>query len=163
LSLRTLKRWTRDGEVTEDRRPSAARPTPPNALSEAERGEVLAVCNSPDYASLPPSQIVPRLADQGIYIASESTFYRVLRDADAQHRRGRAKAPRARRRRRATPPRAPTRSGLPAAAPRHPWAPARRPSTSIWTRLWRQCSARGDCGKQERVARPISSQQRPAS
>jgi transposase InsO family protein len=53
------------------------------------------VCNHPDYASLPPSQIVPRLADQGIYLASESTLYRVLRDADAQHHRGRAKAPRA--------------------------------------------------------------------
>lgn len=95
LSLRTVQRWTRDGGVTEDRRPSAERPTPPNALSAAERAEVLAVCNSPEHASLPPSQIVPRLADRGIYLASESTFYRVLRDDDAQHRRGRAKAPRA--------------------------------------------------------------------
>jgi len=95
LSLRTVQRWTRAGEVTEDRRPSAERPTPPNALSEAERAEVLAVCNSPEHASLPPSQIVPRLADAGIYLASESTFYRVLREADAQHHRGRAKAPRA--------------------------------------------------------------------
>jgi transposase InsO family protein len=95
LSLRTLQRWSRDGELSEDRRPSAARPTPPNALSEAERGDVLAVCNSPDYASLPPSQIVPRLADEGLYLASESTVYRILHDADAQHHRGRAKAPRA--------------------------------------------------------------------
>jgi putative transposase len=95
LSLRTVQRWTRAGDVGEDRRPSAQRPTPPNALSEAERGEVLAVCNSPEHASLPPSQIVPRLADAGIYLASESTLYRVLRDADAQHHRGRAKAPRA--------------------------------------------------------------------
>jgi putative transposase len=95
LSLRTVQRWTRDGGVGEDRRPHAERSTPPNALGEAERGEVLAVCNSPEHASLPPSQIVPRLADQGIYLASESTFYRVLRDHDAQHHRGRAKAPRA--------------------------------------------------------------------
>jgi putative transposase len=95
LSLRTVQRWTRDGGVSEDRRPHAERPTPPNALSEAERAEVLAVCNSPEHASLPPSQIVPRLADAGIYIASESTVYRVLRDHDAQHHRGRAKAPRA--------------------------------------------------------------------
>ncbi len=43
LSVRTVQRWTRDGGVLEDRRPSAERPTPPNALSEAERGEVLAV------------------------------------------------------------------------------------------------------------------------
>ena len=95
LSVRTVQRWTRDGEVTEDRRPSAERPTPPNALSEAERADVRALCNSPEHASLPPSQIVPRLADAGIYIASESTFYRVLRADDAQHHRGRAKAPRA--------------------------------------------------------------------
>ena len=95
LSVRTVQRWRRDGALTEDRRPSAARPTPPNALSAAERAEVLALCNRPEHASLPPSQIVPRLADQGLYLASESTFYRVLRDADAQHHRGRAKAPRA--------------------------------------------------------------------
>jgi len=95
LSVRTVQRWRRDGGVSEDRRPSAERPTPANALSDAERGEVLAICNSPAHASLPPSQIVPRLADQGVYVASESTFYRVLRAADAQHHRGRAKAPRA--------------------------------------------------------------------
>jgi transposase InsO family protein len=95
LSVRTVQRWTREGGVGEDRRPSAVRPKPPNALSDAERGEVLAVCNSPAYASLPPSQIVPRLADEGLYLASESTFYRVLREHDAQHHRGRAKAPRA--------------------------------------------------------------------
>ena len=36
---------------------------------------------------------MPRLADDGVYIASESSFYRVLRDAQKQHHRGRAKAP----------------------------------------------------------------------
>jgi putative transposase len=94
LSVRTVQRWSGEGEVIEDRRPSAERPTPPNALSDAERAKVREICNSPEHASLPPSQIVPRLADQGIYIASESTFYRVLRADDAQHHRGRAKAPR---------------------------------------------------------------------
>mgnify|MGYP000119678621 CR=1 FL=1 len=82
LSVRTVQRWRCDGDVGEDRRPNAERPVPTNALSEAERGAVLAVCNSPEHASLPPSQIVPRLADQGTYLASESTFYRILRDAD---------------------------------------------------------------------------------
>jgi transposase InsO family protein len=106
LSVRTVQRWTSNGGVGEDRRPSAERPTPPNALSEAERGKVLAACNGPAHASLPPSQIVPRLADQGVYLASESTFYRVLRAADAQHHRGRAKAPRA-----ATPPPSHTATG----------------------------------------------------
>jgi putative transposase len=54
---------------------------------------VLSVCNSIEYAQLPPSQIVPRLADQGVYIASESTFYRILKAHGQGHRRGRAQAP----------------------------------------------------------------------
>ena len=49
--------------------------------------------NQPEFKSLPPSQIVPRLADKGIYLASESTFYRVLKENDMQHHRGKAKRP----------------------------------------------------------------------
>ena len=93
LSLRTLQRWTREDRVQADARPSAERPRPANALSQAERDAILALCNRPEYASLPPSQIVPRLADQGRYVASESTLYRVLRAADQQHRRGRSQPP----------------------------------------------------------------------
>ena len=52
------------------------------------------ICNESTYQSLPPSQIVPRLADEGKYIASESSFYRVLREAEQVNRRGRAQAPR---------------------------------------------------------------------
>jgi transposase InsO family protein len=43
---------------------------------------------------MPPSQIVPILADRGCYIASESSFYRVLREANQLAHRGKAKAPR---------------------------------------------------------------------
>ena len=46
-----------------------------------------------ETAALPPGQIVPRLADKGGYLVSESTFYRVLRAHDLQHHRGRAKVP----------------------------------------------------------------------
>jgi putative transposase len=53
----------------------------------------MAVVNQPKYQSQPPSQIVPDLADQGIYLASESTFYRILRDRERQHHRGRAQQP----------------------------------------------------------------------
>ena len=43
------------------RRPSADRPAPTlNRLSEAERDEIVATCNTPEFASLPPSQIVPQ-------------------------------------------------------------------------------------------------------
>jgi len=93
LSVRTYQRWTRGNTVRADRRPDAERPAPANKLTRAERDEMLAVANSPTYRSLPPSQIVPALADEGCYIASESSFYRVLRAAGQQHHRGRSQAP----------------------------------------------------------------------
>jgi transposase len=93
ISARTLQRWTQGEGVTCDRRPDAQRPVPANKLSEAEREAVLKVANSPTFCSLPPSQMVPSLADQGCYLASESTVYRILREADQQHHRGRSEAP----------------------------------------------------------------------
>jgi putative transposase len=92
LTARTLQRWTGpEGGVRDDRRPFAERSEPAGKLSDAERDRIVATCNAPEFASLPPSQIVPRLADQGIWIASESSFYRVLRDRGQNHRRGRAR------------------------------------------------------------------------
>jgi putative transposase len=87
LSSRTLQRWQAGENLGEDRRP-LRQYTPPHALTESERAEVLAVANSAEFADCPPSQIVPRLADQGIYLASESTFYRILKAAQQlKHRR----------------------------------------------------------------------------
>ena len=100
LSERTYRRWRNgdeDGGVRADARPEAVRPAPPQRLSEAERAEVLKACHAPEFASRPPGQIVPALADRGQYLASESSMYRILRDADEQHHRGRAAPPRARR------------------------------------------------------------------
>lgn len=94
LSLRTLQRWTGPEIVQADGRTTIARPAPCNALSEVERQAIVTLCNSADYAHLPPSQIVPRLADQGRYLASEATFYRVLRMTGQQHHRGRSQRPR---------------------------------------------------------------------
>ena len=89
ISDRTLRRWTKHGEVQPDQRPLVLRPDPANKLSAEERAAVLEVCNSTEFASLPPSQIVPKLADQGRYLASESSFYRILRaDGQQQHRGG---------------------------------------------------------------------------
>ncbi|MGF6482687.1 putative transposase [Paraburkholderia sp. JPY419] len=94
LSLRTFQRWVRDGEaVRADGRTTTERPAPRNRLSEAERQQILEVANSAEFASLPPSQLVPSLAERGVYLASESSFYRVLRSASQQHRRGRARQP----------------------------------------------------------------------
>ncbi len=92
LDRRTLQRWrSSDGTIREDLRPVAERPEPANKLSAEERDLIAATCNSEAFASLPPGQIVPRLADKGEYIASESSFYRVLRERGQNHRRGRAR------------------------------------------------------------------------
>jgi putative transposase len=78
LSERTLQRWQGAQAASGDRRP-ARRQTPSNQLSMREREHVLAIANSEAFGHLPPSQIVPRLADSGHYVASESTFYRILK------------------------------------------------------------------------------------
>ena len=86
LSARTLQRWQGD-PGNGDRRPQRLQ-APRNQLSVREREHLLAVANSDEFGSLPPSQIVPRLADRGQYLASESTFYRVLRAAHQLQHRG---------------------------------------------------------------------------
>ena len=87
LTERTVQRWRALPERG-DQRGEAVR-TPHNKLSDPAREHVLALVNSPAYRDLPPSQIVPRLADQGQYIASESTLYRLLREAkQLRHRHG---------------------------------------------------------------------------
>lgn len=93
LSLRSLQRWALTPVIQADVRTTTLRPRPRNALTEQERCAILELCNSPAFVSLPPSQIVPMLADQDRYLVSESTFYRVLKEADQQHRRGRSHAP----------------------------------------------------------------------
>lgn len=77
LSPRTVQRWKLAGSAQDGRATRVQRPS--NALTASEREQILAIVNSAEFGQLPPSQIVPRLADQGIYIASEATFYRVMR------------------------------------------------------------------------------------
>jgi len=80
LSARTVERWRArpDGD---DRR-CGPRHQPPNALSAVEQARVLTIMTSPQYRDLSPKQVVPQLADRNIYLASESTLYRL------QHRFG---------------------------------------------------------------------------
>ena len=90
LHVRTLERWRHANGQNGDRRAAGKRrvTTPPNKLSDAERAQALELLNSEPFKDLPPSQIVPRLADQGRYVASESTLYRLLRQAgQLTHRR----------------------------------------------------------------------------
>jgi putative transposase len=93
VSLRTLQRWTEADVMRANARTTTARAMPANALSQDEREAILAACNHPDHANLPPSQIVPRLADQGCYLGSEATFYRVMHAAEQQNHRGGSQAP----------------------------------------------------------------------
>lgn len=93
ISIRTFQRWTQNDMITFDKRPQAKRAKPRHALSANERVAIINTVNEPRFASMPPSQIVPILADEGVYLASESSFYRVMKDSDQQHHRGRAKAP----------------------------------------------------------------------
>ena len=94
ITLRTLQHWKGGcGLERGDRRPQAVRPVPAHALSEAERERILQIANEPRFAELPPERIVPMLADEGVYIASESSFSRVLRAHGQTRHRGRAKAP----------------------------------------------------------------------
>jgi transposase InsO family protein len=94
LSGRTLQRWRAGGGLeTGDRRPTATRPLPSHALTAEEQAAVLAAANEPRFADMPPARIVPMLADEGVYLASESTFSRILRAHGQNRHRGRARAP----------------------------------------------------------------------
>jgi putative transposase len=85
LSARTLQRWQRDRLQGDGRVLRVQQPV--NKLTELEYRRVLTIANSAEFGHLPPSQIVPRLADQGIYVASESTIYRALRaENQVRHR-----------------------------------------------------------------------------
>ena len=86
LSERTLQRW-RHAPLHGDQRPLRLQ-APQNRLSVLEREYLLAAANSDEFGHLPPSQMVPILADRGQYIASESTFYRVLRAENQLGHRG---------------------------------------------------------------------------
>lgn len=97
ISLRSYQRWTREGGNGEvDGRKGSRRIAPANKLSDEERQHILVIANSTEFASSPPSQIVPTLADRGKYLASESTIYRILKAEQQQHHRGRASKPNAR-------------------------------------------------------------------
>ena len=93
ISVRTYERWTKGGEAKKDQRPLIQRPTPKNKITEEERKEIMETVNSPKYADLSPSQIVPKLADEGKYIASESTIYKILKEEKMNTHRGRTSIP----------------------------------------------------------------------
>lgn len=87
ISVRTYHRWENNG-LDDGRKTRIQQPA--NQLSHEERQAVIDCSNSPEHQSLSPKQIVPRLADQGEYLASESTFYRIMREEKLMNHRGRS-------------------------------------------------------------------------
>lgn len=69
--------------------PPPPRPSPPNKLTEPERQQVLTVLRSPEYCDLAPAQIWARLLDDGVYLCSISTMYRLLAVAGENRERRR--------------------------------------------------------------------------
>jgi putative transposase len=61
----------------------------PRALSEVERKELRRVLNSPEHVDEAPATVYARLLDDGLYLGSGSTMYRLLRDHDEVHERRR--------------------------------------------------------------------------
>ena len=90
LAARTVQRWLLPGSAAGDRRASPQRTphVPANKFTDAEQLAAMETLSSNEFKDLPPSQIVPRLADRGSYVGSESTLYRLLRQAgQLAHRR----------------------------------------------------------------------------
>jgi putative transposase len=77
IKIRTLQRWQKSN-CCEDKRHGPNTP-PRTKLTAFEHARILTVANSAEYCNQPPGQIVPRLADNGDFIASESSFYRILK------------------------------------------------------------------------------------
>jgi putative transposase len=91
IEVRTVQRWRAEGVGEDQRRGPHTKPG--NALTSDERAKVLALANSPEHRDMSPKQLVPKLADEGVYVASESSFYRILHAAMQMAHRGRARAP----------------------------------------------------------------------
>jgi putative transposase len=88
ITIRTYERW-KSSDSLDDKR-QFVKKNPANKLSLMERQKIISLVNSPLYSDLPPCKIVPMLADQGLYLASESSFYRILREEELLGHRGRS-------------------------------------------------------------------------
>lgn len=95
LELRTLQRWRRSERVPVDGR-TRRQQAPGNQLSAEERSQVLAIANADEFKNKTPHQIVPILAERGEYLASESTFYRLLKEAKQLSHRHASRVPQTR-------------------------------------------------------------------
>jgi putative transposase len=90
LTARTIERWKKAPAGVGDLR-AGPKSTPAHALTEAERKQIVEIATSPEYRNISVRQLVPRLADEGVYVASESSFYRVLHEEGLMAHRSHAR------------------------------------------------------------------------
>ena len=88
ISIRTLQRWEK--ECRADSRKGALKNIP-RKLSDEERQNIINTACSGEFKELTPYEIVAILAENRVYIASESSFYRVLNAANMLHHRSNSK------------------------------------------------------------------------
>lgn len=100
ITTRDAKRLTGIARSSADRDrrcPTPVRPArrpPANALTTLEREQVLRLLNSPQFVDAAPAQIYAALLDQGVYVGSIATMYRLLREhAQVRERRRQARHP----------------------------------------------------------------------
>jgi len=89
IALRTYERWKSDNGLKDKRQ--YIKTIPSNKLTIEERQTIIRIANSPAYCDLAPCKIVPMLADKGLYLASESSFYRIFREEKLLSHRGKNK------------------------------------------------------------------------
>lgn len=87
IDIKTFKRW----KITIDDKRKGPLSAPANKLSKEEAEEIIRVSTSAEYVDLAPTQIVPLLADKGVYLASESSFYKILKENKLLEHRGKSK------------------------------------------------------------------------
>lgn|SRR5215210_300746 len=89
LSPETFRRW-KENPAQEDQRQGPHTP-PEGKLTDEEKDMIVEVVNSVRFRDKSPWQIVPALADEGRYIASEASFYRIMRENNLLAHRGKSR------------------------------------------------------------------------
>ena len=121
ISYKSFLRWSRG--KTDDNRKGSQKYIP-RKLSEQEREYFYTVANEARFRDMTPSQIVATLLEEGVYLASESTLHRIMRERKANIRRTENRIPRTSE----TPP------GLIATGPNQVWS---------WDITWLKTDVKG--------------------
>ena len=90
ISSRTIQRWKKSD--LSDQRKGSQRHIP-HKLTKYEKQQIIDICCKKEYRDLYPNEVVAILASQGIYIASEASFYRVLKEERMLSHRRKSKPP----------------------------------------------------------------------